>query len=122
MIINYWSSRKNFVSHGERHKEAWDPKGEATKLVGNQNGGPNLLKATFAAGSFFSFWPSLGETENFERRETRDLRIEREQNWKHASSMDNFSFKCDGNKNRALFDRFWMISCVTVHSMHLVKN
>ena len=36
--------------------------------------------------------------------------------------MDNFSFKCDGNKNRALFDRFLMISCVTVHSMHLVKN
>lgn len=77
-----------------------------------------LLKATFSAGFFLSFWPSLGETENCERRNTRDLRIEREKN----RIMDNFSFKCDGNKNRALFDRFLMISCVTVHSMHLVKN
>ena len=37
-----------------------------------------LLKATFSAGFFLSFWPSLGETENFDRRNTRDLRIERE--------------------------------------------
>ena len=81
-----------------------------------------LLKATFSAGFFLSFWPSLGETENFERRNTRDLRIDREKNRKHEPSMDNFSFKCDGNKNRALFDRFLMMSCVTVHSMHLVKN
>ena len=92
------------MSHDERQKVAWDPKGEATKLVGNQNGGPNLLKATCSAGFFFSFWPSLGETEDVERRDTRDLRIEREQNRKHESSMDNFSFKCDGNKNRALID------------------
>ena len=55
MIINYCSSRKKFVSHGERHKEAWDPKGEATKLVGNQNGGPNFVESNIFCWVLFKF-------------------------------------------------------------------
>lgn len=41
-------NRKNFLPLGKRQKEAWDPKGETTTPVENQNGGPNESMCCFS--------------------------------------------------------------------------
>ena len=74
MIINYCSSRKKFVSHGERYKEAWDPKGEATKLVGNQNGGPNFVESNIFCWVLFKFLAVFRR--NWKLRKTEHTRFE----------------------------------------------